>query len=243
MTWSTSDALASSPVESHALASSPVESHSVTEDMDVFRAPRKLHSYTAASLWSLLGNPDDPAALLPQGEAKANAVMYGSLTATDSHAANLLLSKHLISVLPHNHFHLPSLCMQHRTGSVCEEVSKKWGLLPCSFCLASQLVNNSFRENLRTSVRVVLAKYLDVVPLASSPVEASSPNQASSPVEASSPNQAFSPVEASRKRLSKFATELLHICHVVQHSDNANRSDHEERREHAKRQTEADEFL
>eukprot|EP00973_Karenia_brevis_P024984 3442934-Karenia_brevis.AAC.1 len=89
--------------------------------------------------------------------------------------------------------------MQPRTGSVVEEASQKWGLLPCSACLASQLGRNSFRNDLQAASRVVLAEYFDVAPLASSFVE----TQASG-------NSLGSP----HYRLSKFATELLYICHV-----------------------------
>eukprot|EP00973_Karenia_brevis_P049107 6812003-Karenia_brevis.AAC.1 len=90
-----------------------------------------------------------------------DAEFKGALTAFESHAVNALLSKHLGATLPADHFHIASFCMQHRTGSVVEQASQKWNLLPGAFCLAYQLGNEDFYDHLESSVKAVLIKHLE----------------------------------------------------------------------------------
>ena len=101
---------------------------------------------TAANCWQLIGAGDDPASLSPAGDSLPSAKYHGRLT--DSHAVNKLVSKFVASKLPENHFHGAAWCTQHRTGSVCEEVSEKWGFLSPSFCLATQLEQGDFIDSL-----------------------------------------------------------------------------------------------
>ena len=191
------------------------------QDAEIIRPPRELDAYTAAACWGLCGDPTDSAGLWPCGAAMPEAEYKGILTATDSHAVNVLLSKYLVASLPADHFHIASFCMQHRTGSVCEEISKLWGLLPPCFCLASQTKNADFYNDLGSTVRMVLRKYLYVVDPARGPPDTSE----------------------SDLRMCEFAKELIYLCHVATISDNTERSVEEENVEHDKRKQAADEFL
>ena len=191
------------------------------EDADIIRPPRELSEYTAAACWSLCGAPTDRAGLYPRGEAMPHAKHKGTLTSFDSHSVNLLLSKFLTATLPADHFHIASLCTQHRTGSVCEEVSNTWGLLPPCFCLAAQTRNGDFYNDLGSTVWTVLNKYLFLRDPAEGPPAMS----------------------ASEQALCDFAKELLYLCYVATVSDNAERGEEEERVAHAKRKEAADELL
>ena len=189
-----------------------------THDEDFIRAPAILKSYTAATLWALMGKPEDSVGFSPGGDSKPDAHYYGSLASWDTHSVNVLLSKYLGENLPPNHFHLASFCIQHRTGSACEEVSKKWNLLPASFCLARQMQSADFYDGLEESVAEVLTKYLFCLETA--------------------------PETAPADRdLSKFAQRLLAFCHVEQVSDNCERDVAEMASGHARRAKEAKDFL
>ena len=58
---------------------------------------------------------------------------------------------------------MATCCTQLKAGSVCEEMGKRWGLLPGSFCLASQMCNGDFYTDLENAVRIVFDKYLHPV--------------------------------------------------------------------------------
>ena len=166
------------------------------EDLDVSRPPQILGSYTAAKLSQLLGCGSDTAGVCPKGEARPLALYHGSLLAVDTHSVNVLLSKWLPTVLDEKHFVISSFCTQHRTGSVCEEIGKQWGLLSPSFCLANRLQYGDFWDDLKEAVRAVLTKYL----AASGPVEASGHD-------------------------CGFEKALLDICHEARLSDNQDDDD------------------
>ena len=200
---------------SRKLASGLVE----VKDEDVIRSPRTLKSYTAATLWNLCAAADDTGGLYPRGDAMLDAEYVGSLASTDSHSVNLLLFKHLVSALPPNHFLLAALCTQHRTGSVVEEISKKWGLLPCSFCLAARLENADFHDDLRDAVQAVLNRYLNVV----SGLE--------------------DPAGEADICMARFAEELTYECHAATCSDNQDRDAAEERAQEGIRKEEAAKLL
>ena len=196
---------------SRKLASGLVE----IKDEDVIRSPRLLKSYTAATLWNLCAAADDTGGLYPRGDAMPDAEYCGSLASTDSHSVNLLLFKNLVSALPPHHFLLAALCTQHRTGSVVEEISKKWGLLPCSFCLAARLENADFHDDLRDAVQAVLNRYLNVA----SGLE--------------------DPAGEADICMARFAEELLYECHVAPCSDNQDRDAAQEKSQEGIRQEEA----
>ena len=187
-------------------------------DEDFVRAPAILKSYTAATLWGLMGNPDDSVGFCPGGDSKPDAYYYASLAAWDTHAVNVLVSKYLGGCLPANHFHMASFCIQHRTGSTCEEVSKKWNLIPASFCLARQMGFADFYDGLEEAVTSVLTKYLFCV-------------------------ETLPAAAPADDDLRKFAERLLEFCHVEQASDNCERDAAEEASGCARRKKEAQEFL
>ena len=189
------------------------------EDVDIIRPPRILGRYTAATLHNLMAQGSETAGLYPRGDALPSAELLASLTASDSHAVNLLLSKQLSAELPPNHLHICSLCMQHRTGSVLEEVSKKWGLLPPSFCLATQLQHGDFHDDLMKCVGLVLTKYLQV----KDPADVDEMPPSSEEME--------------------FANDLLSACYVSGLSDNSDRSSDEESHAESQRKAVAAKFL
>jgi hypothetical protein len=102
----------------------------VVMDADVIRPPQLLGRYTAATQWNLMAKDSDTTGLRPCGDALPDAEYHSYLLSGDSHAVNILTSKHVVQKLGPKEFHLLCLCMQHRTGSVCEEVANRWGLLP-----------------------------------------------------------------------------------------------------------------
>ncbi len=189
-------------------------------DVDVVRPPRLIDRYTAATLWGVMGQECDTMGLRPCGEALPAATYHVSLTASDTHSVNCLISKYLPHVLGPRHFHIGSYCMQHRTGSVCEEVANRFGLLPSSLCLATQMEHGDFHTDVERSVEAVISKYLVV-------------------------SEHFeSPEDEECERLCLFARELLRTCHVMQVS----RNDHEETADDVaagekKRTQEADDFV
>ena len=168
------------------------------EDVDVVRAPRIMGRYTAATLWNLMAKGSDIAGLYPIGDALPVADYHATLTASDTHSVNVLFSKQLAAVLPPTHFTVSALCMQHRTGAVCEELSKPWALMPSSFCLATQLQHGDFHDDLTETVRAVLTKYLDI-------------------------DEVFDDDELDDEglRLCEFAAAILEDCHVASTSTNA----------------------
>ena len=100
-------------------------------DADIVRPPQTLRRYTAAVQWNVIHHDgSDPCGVVPSTDSLPRAKYYGSLTASDSHSVNLLTSKFAAASSPANHFHIASLCVQHKTGSICEEVSKNGGSCP-----------------------------------------------------------------------------------------------------------------
>ena len=179
-----------------------------TEDHDVLRPPKVLKAYNGATVWTMIAQEDDTAGMRPQGDALPQADYYGFLSATDSHSVNKLLSKFTIASLQNREYHICSLCTQHRTGSVCEEVSKQWGLLPPSFCLASQMRNADFHEDIHEGVAVILSKFLQVEPAASG----------------------LAPRDSGLAQGNLFeslAEELLALCYVAPASNNQKRDEEE----------------
>ena len=190
-------------------------------DVDIIRPPRLLQAYTAANCWDLLGEKNDPASLCPEGDALPEAMYHARLTATDSHTVNKLVLKFAANELPENHFHVAAYCTQHRTGSVCEEVSKRWGLLSPAFCLATQLEHGDFIDSLRTSVVEVLRTFLHCVDHLDVVVE----------------EYEYGADEA--RRLRDFAEELIRVCYVQNFAGNDEGDDQPQ----TKRSERADAFI
>ena len=134
------------------------------QDQRVLRSPEVLSSYTAAVCANVVGKGDDPASVHPVS-ARPAAQYYGSLTATDAHSVNGLLSKWIIaqqSEAGKNFFHLPMFCIQHKTGAVVEKVTKFLGLLSPSFCMASCLSDGDFLDDMEVHMSATLSDVLDV---------------------------------------------------------------------------------
>ena len=94
-----------------------------TVDEDLLRSPTVMKRYTAATCASILAKPEDSAGLLPGAEAAPKARYFGSLTATDSHSVNKLVSKWVATKqdgLGQNRFHAASYCAQQKTGNAVQ---------------------------------------------------------------------------------------------------------------------------
>ena len=194
-------------------------------DRDVTRPPRVMAGYTAGTVWNIVAQPGDVMGLAPMDDALMDAKYQTTMTTSDSHEVNKAVSKHLVDVLPPTHFHIRSLCAQHRAGATCEDVGNKFGLLPGSMCVANLFEQDDFKRDLETAVTQVLFKYLHCVLSVDDLLQ-----------------QTWGPQEL--ERLRNFAEELLRVCHV----SGLSRNDHEEVEEtvvvgEAKRRREADEFI
>lgn len=146
----------------------------IAEDIDIIRVPAKLAHYTAASCAGVLAQPDDCAGLLPDGDAVPNVTYFGSITATDSHAVNKLVSKWISAGQeemgqrqeengPDFRGHIASYCTQHKTGSAVQEVTEYLGLIRPGFALASVLSTGDIADDLDFQLRMVIELELEVV--------------------------------------------------------------------------------
>ena len=188
-------------------------------DIDIHRPPQLLSSYTAAVQWNVVSKADDTSGILPCREALPSAKYYGSIMSSDSHSVNILTSKNTSHLLPERHFHILARCTQHKTGSVCEEIAKRWGLLPPSFCLANLMEQGDFNDDLEASISAVVSKYLHC--------------SDSDPA----------PQTDEDRRLCAFADEILMVCHVARQSTNDHEAgEHEDAVGEQKRMQEAEEF-
>ena len=129
----------------------------VIHDEDVIRPPTVLKQYTAATCRNVVAASDDPAGLVPcAGSGRPLARFIGSLMATDQHSVNVLLSKWAVAEQRkqdeverapadsvqrgvEGRYHIPTYCIQHKTGSAVERVSNTLGLISPAFCVASAL--------------------------------------------------------------------------------------------------------
>ena len=164
------------------------------QDQRVVRPPEVLSCYTAAVCANVVGKEGDPASVHPVS-ARPAAQYYGSLTATDAHSVNTLLSKWIIaqqSEAGQNFFHLAMLCIQHKTGAVVEKVTKFLGLLSPSFCMASCLSDGDFLDNMELHLFATLSDILDV----------------------RDPAEAIFDEEVDRRE-KQLARELLEQCYVL----------------------------
>ena len=65
------------------------------QDMDIIRPPALMLRCTAAACAGVVGSPNDPFGILPDGEAVPEASFYGFLTATNSRSVNKLSLIHI----------------------------------------------------------------------------------------------------------------------------------------------------
>ena len=123
--------------------------------------------YTAATCAGILAKPNDNAGLLPQGEATPKAKYFGSLTATDSHSVNELVSKWVstrqkgLGPGP-TRVHAASFCTQHKTGHVVQQVTEYLGLIRPGFALANCLATKK-SDSLGDELRMVIETELGVI--------------------------------------------------------------------------------
>ena len=137
-----------------------------TIDMDIIRPPCSMECYTAATCASILAKPDDPTGLLPIGASIPKAKFIASITATDSHSVNKLLSKWISNQqeeLGTNRFHVASYCTQHKTGNAVQQVTEYLGLIRPGFSLAACLQAGDIAKDLDADLEAVLQQHLEVV--------------------------------------------------------------------------------
>ena len=139
------------------------------QDVDILRSPGIMESYTAACCAKLLAQPDDRAGLLPEGEAAPKAKYFASLTITDAHSVNKLLSKWVAVELARQaglnptRFHVASYCAQHKTGNAVQQVTEYLGIIKPGFALATCLSTGDIADSLDFELRMVLQLELVVV--------------------------------------------------------------------------------
>ena len=163
-----------------------------TVDLDIIRPPSSMECYTAATCASILAKPNDPTGLLPSGAAAPKAKFFASMTATDSHSVNKLLSKWISKHQGEGgttHFHVPSYCTQHKTGNAVQQVTEYLGLIRPGFALAACLQAGDIAKSLDADLEAVLEQQLEVVDPATVALDAPDDTQ-------------------------RFLRELLEQCHV-----------------------------
>ena len=113
-------------------------------DEHIARPPRLLPGMNWATLWSALQD-----GLIAECEAS----FVATLTSCDAHAANIKMLRFLEHTLPDEHFLLPVLCAQHRTGNVIEQLTKLLGVLGGNFSTTKTMSKQNLLQSLRQKVR------------------------------------------------------------------------------------------
>ena len=141
-------------------------SDGVVSDQDIIKRPVALRHATAACMWAASCATGDPTWLNFADDETVfpQASWYATLISSDGGAPNLLLVKHLHNTLPDRHLCLHSICAQHRTGAVVEDITRKSGLLPPLFCTANVFAKGDFFQDIRDEVCRYLEKHLRVLP-------------------------------------------------------------------------------
>ena len=164
-----------------------------TLDIDIIRPPCPMECYTAATCASILAKPDDPTGLLPTGASAPKAKYFASITATDSHSVNKLLSKWIskeqASGQGETNFHVAMYCTQHKTGNAVQQVTEYLGLIRPGFALAACLQAGDIAKDLDDDLEAVLEQQLEIVDPATAALDAPDDTRA-------------------------FLRELLEQCHV-----------------------------
>ena len=125
-------------LESHSILCSHAQSTGITRNQEVLdehliRAPKSLCPTNSSTMWQALsagsGGYDEALSGLQSG-------FVAFLTTCDAHRANIKLLKFIGQKLPDSALMLPTLCVQHRTGNVIEQVTKFLGNLGGIFCVS-----------------------------------------------------------------------------------------------------------
>jgi hypothetical protein len=106
----------------------------VVRDEHICRPPKMMSVMNSSTMWKAL-NSGSGGLQTPGPQATFTA----TLTSCDSHAANIKMLKFLEQSLPADTFLLCSLCSQHRTGNVVEQLTKQMGTLGGVFCVCKTL--------------------------------------------------------------------------------------------------------
>lgn len=130
---------------------------------DVIRAPKVLRRATAACTWAALTAPEDLASLDPGRPMLPGVTRRAFLTTTDAAAYNHLALKHLTASLPPGNYHLACDCLQHRTGSVIENITRQLKILNDCFCLAKAWKQADLFQDVQEHVRARVQEGLRVV--------------------------------------------------------------------------------
>ena len=112
---------------------------------------------------------------MPQRRCDPVVKYVDSITTTDSHTVNKLLSKWISAEhaeLGQQRFHVASWCTQHMTGSAIQEVTVYLGLTRPGYALASCLATGEVADDVDAEIRAVLADELEVLDPAELEVDA-----------------------------------------------------------------------
>ena len=118
------------------------------QDEDIIMEPVVMRRATSACTWAALALND----ILP-GERTPDAELYGTLISCDSGSCNVLTLKYLHTKLPDNHLMLTSVCVQHKTGSVIELLTRRLNTLTPCFCMANLFNKGDFFQGLRDRIQ------------------------------------------------------------------------------------------
>ena len=135
-------------------------------DEDIIRRPVAMRRATSACMWEAFQARDgDGERMCPHdlwsGDSPA-ARLRGVLTASDGASTCHLVVKHLEDLLPDDTedtltLLLSSFCLQHRTGRVIEEASKRLGVVGPCYCMSRLFAQGDFWEEIRDSMEAVLS--------------------------------------------------------------------------------------
>lgn len=146
-------------LESHSILCSHVQSTGITRNQEVLdehliRVPKSLCPTNSSTMWRALsagsGGYDEALSGLQSG-------FVAFLTTCDAHRANIKLLKFIGQKLPVPALMLPTLCVQHRTGNVIEQVTKFLGNLGGIFCVSKVMA----KSHLLAAVKGRVLDYLD----------------------------------------------------------------------------------
>ena len=129
------------------------EGDGLFHEEDVARRPVALRRATAGCMWKALERDDSCESFFPSSSPSgfANAEWKGVLFSADGHGTNHLLAKHGDACA------LASFCVQHRTGRVIEEISKRLGVVGPCYCMARLFAMGDFCQDIRDSLEAYLS--------------------------------------------------------------------------------------
>ena len=131
-------------LESHSILGSHAQSTGITRNQEVLDehlilVPKSLCPTNSSTMWRALsagsGGYYEALSGLQSG-------FVAVLTTCDAHRANIKLLKFIGQKLPGPALMLPTLCVQHRTGNVIEQVTKFLGNLGGIFCVSKVMAKS-----------------------------------------------------------------------------------------------------